>query len=352
MTLKNFYLNKNVFITGHTGFKGCWLALILKMLGAKVTGYSLEPPKDRNNLSKLVRLDNKIESYIADIRDYNSLKKSLETANPDIVFHLAAQPLVIDSYNDPISNYETNVMGTVHLLEVAKNLKSLKALVNVTTDKCYENKEWVWPYRENDELGGYDPYSASKSCSEIVTNSYRNSFYNTRDIGIATARAGNVIGGGDFAKDRIVPDIIKAIISKEAVVLRRPKFIRPWQYVLDVLYGYLILGMKLYENPQSYSEAFNFSPMENIGLNVEELTEQLILAMGDGEYIIDTKAGSFNETSVLTLDSSKARKKLNWLPQYNTNSMIQNTALWYKGFFKDQNISSLCDTEIKRFFKI
>ncbi|MDA0902621.1 MAG: CDP-glucose 4,6-dehydratase, partial [Proteobacteria bacterium] len=284
VSLQEFYKDKKVFVTGHTGFKGSWFSLLLKSLGSDVTGYALDPETTRDSLFRLAKIDGKIKSHIADIRNFNSLKEILEETKPDIIFHLAAQPLVRESYKYPIYNYETNVMGTVNLLEAAKDLKSLKALVNVTTDKCYENKEWQWPYRENDPLGGYDPYSASKACSEIVTNSYRKSFFEVKNIGLASARAGNVIGGGDFSKDRIIPDIVESIKNNQNVTLRNPNAVRPWQHVLDVLYGYLLLGQKLYENPKEFSESFNFSPIENKEVNVEEVVNSFISAIGSGSY--------------------------------------------------------------------
>ncbi len=349
--LQNFYKNKKVLITGHTGFKGSWLSLFLKELGAEVYGYALEPDKSRANLFSLAKIDDKIKSYIADISDIKSLEKVINKTKPQIIFHLAAQSLVRDSYNNPVDNYRTNVMGTVNLLEVAKNLKSLKAVINITTDKCYENNEWYWPYRENDKLGGHDPYSASKACSEIITDSYRKSFYTERRIGLASARAGNVIGGGDFSKDRIIPDIVESIKNKKTVILRNPKAVRPWQHVLDVLNGYLILGQKLYENPQEFSEAFNFSLMENQEINVEAIAQQFISVIGKGEYKIDKNKANLHEAQILKLDSSKALKKLNWKPKYKTQDAITNAALWYKSFLTSSNLDSLCQEDLNNFIR-
>jgi CDP-glucose 4,6-dehydratase len=347
--LKGFYKNKKVFITGHTGFKGSWLSLFLEYLGADVSGYALLPEGKRSNLYDLVGIDKIVRSNIADIRDIKLLREALNSAQPEIIFHLAAQPLVRDSYSDPVYNYETNVIGTVNLLEVAKTLKSVKAVVNITTDKCYENNEWYWSYRENDRLGGHDPYSASKACSEIVTNSYRQSFYNDLGIGLASARAGNVIGGGDFSKDRIIPDIISAICKNEEVTLRNPNAVRPWQHVLDVLNGYLLLGMKLYLEPKKYSESFNFSPLENQEVNVEAVVQQFISVMKQGSYRVDKSAANLHEAQMLKLDSSKAAKKLNWIPRYKAEKSIANTALWYKEFLDESDVITLCQRELEDF---
>jgi CDP-glucose 4,6-dehydratase len=352
ITLQDFYKDKKVFVTGHTGFKGSWLSLLLKELGADVTGYALSPEQDRENLFRLTKVEDKIESNISDIRDFKALKEALEKAEPDIILHLAAQPLVRDSYEDPIYNYETNVMGTVNLLEASKDLKSLKALVNITTDKCYENKEWLWPYRENDRLGGHDPYSASKACSEIVTNSYRKSFYIDRNIGLASARAGNVIGGGDFSKDRIIPDIVESIKHNKKVTLRHPKAVRPWQHVLDVLHGYLLLGQKLYDNPREFSESFNFSPVENKEVNVEEVVRNFISEIGSGSYKVDLDKADLHEAGILKLDSSKAIKKLGWMPKYKTGDSISKTAIWYKDYLGNSDMESLCQKDLNNFIKL
>ena len=352
MALLDKFKGAKVLVTGHTGFKGSWLSLLLKELGSEVVGYALAPEVNRDNLFKLAKIEDKIESHIADIRDFKSLKETLENAKPDIIFHLAAQPLVRDSYEDPIYNYETNVMGTVNLLEATKDLKSLKALVNITTDKCYENKEWLWSYREDDRLGGHDPYSASKACSEIVTNSYRKSFFIDKNIGLASARAGNVIGGGDFSKDRIIPDVVESIKNNQKVILRNPKAVRPWQHVLDVLHGYLLLGQKLYDNPKEFSESFNFSPVENKEVNVEEVVNNFISAIGNGSYEIDLDKANLHEATMLKLDSSKAFKRLNWTPKFKTTEAISKTALWYKDYLEKSDIKTLCQKDLNNFIKL
>jgi CDP-glucose 4,6-dehydratase len=351
-SLQDFYKNKKVFVTGHTGFKGSWLSLLLKELGSDVTGYALAPEINKDSLFRSSKIEDKIESHFADIRSFKSLKEVLDKSKPDMIFHLAAQPLVRDSYENPIYNYETNVIGTVNLLEVAKDLKSLKALVNITTDKCYENKEWAWPYREDDKLGGHDPYSASKACSEIVTNSYKKSFFEGRNIGLASARAGNVIGGGDFSKDRIIPDIIRSIKDNKKVILRNPNAVRPWQHVLDVLYGYLLLGERLYKNPKKFSESFNFSPLENKEIIVEEVTKEFISSIGKGSYEIDSSKENLHEAKMLKLDSSKAFRDLNWIPKFRTEEAISQTALWYKDYLEKKDIDLICQKELKNFIKL
>jgi CDP-glucose 4,6-dehydratase len=261
----NIYRNRKVLITGHTGFKGSWLCMLLHHSGAKVYGYALEPPTCPS-LYEVAKIDELVNSHIADIRDYQTLLKVFSEIQPEIVIHMAAQPLVRNSYKNPVETYAINVMGTVNLLEAVRHTKSVRAVINVTTDKCYENREWIWGYRENDTIGGYDPYSNSKGCSELVTSSFRNSFFNpaeygnTHQVALASARAGNVIGGGDWAEDRLIPDFIRAIEKNEKVIIRNPYAIRPWQHVLEPLSGYLMLGAKLYSEGIKYAEGWNFGP--------------------------------------------------------------------------------------------
>lgn len=348
----NFYKNKKILITGHTGFKGSWLCLLLNKLGASVIGYALAPEKNKESLFALANIDRKVDSHIADIRDYKKLDEVMQSSKPDIIFHLAAQPLVRDSYENPIYNYETNIMGSVNLLEASKGLESLKALVNITTDKCYENKEWIWPYREDDALGGHDPYSASKACSEIVTNSYKKSFFEKLNIGLASARAGNVIGGGDFSKDRIIPDIVRSIKNNQKVILRNPNAVRPWQHVLDVLYGYLLLGERLYKNPKEFSESFNFSPLENKEITVEEVAKKFISSIEKGSYEIDSSKANLHEATILKLDSSKSFRKLNWTPKFRAIEAISETAFWYKEYLKGSDMEELCQAEIQKYINL
>lgn len=345
--LKKFYHNKHVLVTGHTGFKGSWLALVLTKLGAKVTGYALNPPKNRTSLYNLLDLDKMIHSHYADIRDFNKLSAVILESKPDLVFHLAAQPLVRESYSAPVYNYETNIMGTVNLLEGLRlnflDNNNLRAVINITTDKCYANQEWLWPYREIDALGGYDPYSASKACSEIITNSYRKSFYSNLTIGLASARAGNVIGGGDFSEDRIIPDIINSIANNNSVVLRNPNAVRPWQHVFDVLNGYLILGQKVYQQPEHYSQAYNFSPDNSKVCTVKNITDKFICTMGYGSYEIDSNSATVHEAQMLQLDSSKAKKQLGWQAKLDVDQALEYTAGWYKKYLESKDTKRILD---------
>lgn len=337
------YRNKNVFITGHTGFKGSWLSYWLKELGANVTGYSLDPPSEPNHFN-LLNLD--IQSYINDIRDIETLSNAITKALPEIVFHLAAQPLVKDSYENPIVTYETNVLGTAYVLEACKKIKSVKAVVVITTDKCYENVEKNEGYKESDRLGGYDPYSSSKACAELVVSSFRNSFFNfnvyqkEHNTLIATARAGNIIGGGDWAKDRLIPDIIKATVNNKITHIRNPKYIRPWQYVLDPLSGYLLLGWRLLEGKREYAEAWNFGPNENDFKTVEELVKNAQKHWNSINYESPNTKVEFHETKVLKLDCSKAINNLMWQNITNFNQTIQNTINWYKNYYEKSVIDT------------
>lgn len=346
----NTYKNKKVFITGHTGFKGSWLALWLTLLGAKVKGYALEPYTDPSNFIA-INLDSKVESEIGDILDREKLNKSISDFKPDIIFHLAAQPLVRFSYLEPIKTYETNVIGTLNTLEAARKCSSVKAFVNITTDKCYENIEKNYAYKENDKMGGYDMYSSSKGCSEILSASYRNSFLKDEGFLLATARAGNVIGGGDWSTDRLVPDCIKAINKNEDIIIRSPQAIRPWQHVLEPLSGYLTLGEKLLEGKQEFADGFNFGPESNSVLTVKDIVKKIINYYGKGNVIIhpDTK---FHEANLLMLDITKAKTKLDWHPKYNANEAIEKTVLWYKNFYtEEKNILNFTINQINEYME-
>lgn len=345
----SFYKNKKVFITGHTGFKGGWLALWLSKLGAQVKGYALKPESEQSFFDS-VKLDQYIDSTIGDLRDYEFLQQDIYQFKPDICFHLAAQPLVRESYKDPIANYQTNVIGTVNVLEALRGVDSLKSVVNITTDKCYENKEWFYPYRENDMLGGYDPYSASKACSEIVTKSYYQAFFSNKKVAVATARAGNVIGGGDFSIDRIVPDIISSIYLNKELVLRNPKAVRPWQHVLDVLYGYLLLGIKVHDKTFFGFDSFNFSSSKDSTIEVEDVVTKFINVLGKGKYKTDS-FGQPHEANVLELDSSKAQKILRWSSQYDVDSMIKETVEWYDMFYKKEDMAAFSLKQVDNYFK-
>jgi CDP-glucose 4,6-dehydratase len=343
----NIYNGKTVFITGHTGFKGSWLSLWLTKLGAKVVGYALEPPTKPNHFD-LLNLD--IISIIGDIRDKDKLNSVIKEYKPEIVFHLASQPLVRYSYNNPLETFEINVIGTINLFEACKNVDSIRAIINVTSDKCYENREWFWGYRESDPLGGYDPYSASKACSEIVTSCYRKSFFNLEDYGekhnilLASVRAGNVIGGGDWREDRLIPDIVRSVIKKEKLKIRNPKATRPWQHVLEALSGYLILGQKLLEGRKDFADAWNFGPNEDNHIDVETVVREVKNRWSNFEYEIDS-TNHPHEAKLLKLDSSKARNLLRWRPVWNFEKTIDVTVNWYREYYENGNICSFRDLE-------
>jgi len=351
----NVYEGKKVLVTGHTGFKGSWLVVLLKELGAEVIGISLEPNTSPNLFDSL-KLSTKMKSYIQDIRKFNSIKEILEKEKPEIVFHLAAQPIVRESYENPTYTYETNVIGTANILEAIRKTDSVKAVVMITTDKVYKDKKWVWPYRENDELGGYDPYSSSKACAEIIINSYIQSFFNTEDYGIkhkvlvASARAGNVIGGGDWSRDRLIPDIVRAIYEKnEKVVLRNPSHVRPWQNIFDCLFGYLLLGKMLDLGKKEFVGSWNFSPNDEAFINVEELVKKGIGVLGCGEYVVKKDEGK-HETEILKLDSTKAKNFLKWRPALNIDESLRFTFDWYRNYYKrEADIYACTLTQIQEY---
>ncbi len=338
LDLKAFYQNKRVLITGHTGFKGSWLTLWLVNLKAQVIGYSLEPPT-QPNLFEVLNLREQIIHILGDVRDGEKLKEAIKEHKPEIVFHLAAQPLVRYSYKHPKLTVETNVMGTVNLLEAVKSSESVRVVVVITTDKCYENKEWYYGYREIDPLGGYDPYSSSKACAELVGKAYRNSFFNPKDYGkthwvsLATCRAGNVIGGGDWQVDRLIPDCVKALSKGEVIKIRNPYAIRPWQHVFEPLYGYLLLGKKMWEEPTKYCEAWNFGPFERDLARVKDVVERVIELWGDGAYKVE-KDNTYHEARILRLDISKAMMKLGWCPKWDLFTALNRTVKWYKLFYE------------------
>lgn len=330
----NIYNGKRVFITGHSGFKGSWLTLWLLSLGAKVCGYSLEPNTHPSMFEEL-RIYGFCNSEYGNILNSAHLEEVMKQFNPDIVFHLAAQPLVRLSYKEPKLTYETNVMGTLNVLEVARKCKSVKAFVNVTTDKCYENNEINRGYKEDDAMGGYDMYSSSKGCAEILSSSFRRSFLQEKEsYALATARAGNVIGGGDWAEDRLVPDCIRYINSGEKIEIRNPLATRPWQHVLEPLSGYLLLGQKLLEDGEKYAEAFNFGPDEESVLTVSEVAQKVCECYGSGEVVVHKK-DDLHEANLLMLNIEKAKNILGWIPTYNADEAIQKTIEWYKHFYKN-----------------
>ncbi len=347
--------NRKVLVTGHTGFKGSWLCLLLHKLGADVYGYALDPPTNPS-LFKEAKIEKLITSFIHDIRDYENLCEVVQKIQPEIVIHMAAQALVRESYKFPVETFSVNVMGTVNLLEACRNSTSVKSIVNVTTDKCYENREWHWGYRENEPMGGYDPYSSSKGCSEFVTSSYRNSYFNPKDysmhgVAIATARAGNVIGGGDWADDRLIPDFIRAITQGEEVKIRSPYAIRPWQHVLEPLTGYLNLAAKLFSEGSAYAEAWNFGPEDNDARNVEWITRTICKLWGDkASFSIDNNPQP-HEANYLKLDCSKAKTELNWISKWNIETTLKSIVDWNKGFLNGDNMRILTEQQIEKYFK-
>ena len=342
------YKNRKVLITGHTGFKGSWLAFWLTQMGADVLGYALKPDTRPNHYSML---DLSIESVIGNIRDIANLTRVFDRFQPEIIFHLAAQALVRRSYDDPAETFETNVMGTVNIFEACRRTSSVRAVINVTSDKCYENREWLWGYRENDPMGGYDPYSASKGCAELVTSAYRNSFFNLAAYGrkhntlLASVRAGNVIGGGDWAIDRIVPDMMKTVSQGEMLYVRDPSATRPWQHVLDSLSGYLLLGQKLLEGKKEFSEAWNFGPTDDGAVSVEQMVKQMRKIWNKIDYRIKRDKNNPHEAGLLKLDCSKAQMKLNWKGVWDSRTTFVKTAKWYQRYYENQQI--VTDTQLK-----
>ncbi len=349
----NIYAGKRVFITGHTGFKGSWLCLWLHALGAEVTGYALEPPTDPS-LFESTRIEELITSIHGDVRDLDGLQRAMAKAKPEIVIHMAAQPLVRDSYKEPVETYDINVMGTVHLLEAVRGCHGVRAVINVTTDKCYDNREWVWGYRENEPMGGYDPYSNSKACSELVTAAYRNSFFNPEKytehgVAVASARAGNVIGGGDWAQDRLVPDCVRALLNNKPIIIRYPNAIRPWQHVLDPLYGYLFLAMKLHETGTPFAQAWNFGPHGSDARPVEWIVQEICALWGNGaSYHVD-RGSHPHEANYLKLDCSKAKAELHWQPKWPLDTALKKTINWTKAYQQGQDMAQVCLQQIKEY---
>lgn len=352
--MKGFWKGKKVFLTGHTGFKGSWLSMWLSMLGAKVKGYALEPPTEPS-LFELCKVKELLaQSVIGDIRDLDTLKREMLGFQPEIVIHMAAQPLVRESYSIPVDTYSTNVMGTVNLLEAVRVTKSVKAVVNVTTDKCYENKEWVWGYREGETLGGYDPYSSSKACAELVTDAYKNSYFPAKNyalhgVAIATARAGNVIGGGDWAKDRLIPDCIQSLLVGEPIYIRNPYSIRPWQHVLEPLSGYLMLAQKLFEYGTEYEGAWNFGPNDQDARSVEWIVHNLCDKWkGSQGYVVD-KGDHPHEAAYLKLDCSKAKMKLGWSPRWELEMALDNIITWTEAFVSGSDLRRVSFNQIQKY---
>jgi len=348
--LKITYSGKRVFVTGHTGFKGSWLIKILNDFGAIVKGYALAPDNETNLYSE-IKGDNLCESVFADLRNREALKTAVIDFQPDYVFHLAAQPLVRLSYQIPSETFEVNAIGTANLLDAIRLLDKKCNVILITTDKVYHNNEWEYPYRENDRLGGYDPYSASKACCELVIDSYRNSFFNVEKYdlhkkAIGVGRAGNVIGGGDWSKDRLIPDIVKALSENQDIVIRNPKSIRPWQHVIEPLFGYLELGVKLNSNPIKYSQAYNFGPNTNDAFSVEEMVVKSINNWESGKYKIEVNNNNPHEAGLLKLDISKAVNELNWRPILSAQTAVERTINWYKNYYKNIPSANLMESDI------
>lgn len=344
----NFYKGKNVLVTGHTGFKGTWLCEILAKSGAIVTGYSLTPPTEPN-LFDICNMKDKINSVIGDIRDLKKLKNVFVKIQPEIVFHLAAQPIVRDSYKNPVYTYETNVMGTVNILECVRENKCVKSFLNVTTDKVYHNNEWEWGYRENEPLDGFDPYSNSKSCSELVTHSYKNSFFLDGRVAISTARAGNVIGGGDFANDRIIPDCVRAAEKKENIVVRNPHSTRPYQHVLEPLYAYLMIAQKQYEDLK-YADYYNVGPDESDCITTGNLVDLFCSKWGENITWENKCVYGPHEANFLKLDCSKIKTVFGWKPRWNVEKAIEKTVEWSKCYFNNGDINKCMNEQIEEFF--
>jgi CDP-glucose 4,6-dehydratase len=352
---QEFWRNKRVLVTGHTGFKGSWLVLWLQSLGAHVSGYSVDVPTNPS-LFEAAHVENGMRSHLGDVRDLDSLCRIMEDEKPEVVFHLAAQPLVRYSYKNPVETYGTNVMGTVHVLESVRLAKSVRAVIVVTSDKSYENREWVWGYRESDPMGGVDPYSSSKGCAELVTAAYRRSFFDAshavnREIGIASVRAGNVIGGGDWAEDRLIPDSIRAFQAGHPVVIRNPLAIRPWQHVLEPLSGYLALAQNLYQDPARWSESWNFGPHDQDARPVEWLVSRICDLWGNGAaWELDGQAHP-HEAHYLKLDISKAMLQLGWKPRWSLDQALQYTVAWYRAWQTGADVRKIVWSQIETFSK-
>lgn len=346
---RGFWKDKRVFLTGHTGFKGSWLSIWLKSMGAEVKGYSLEPNTFPNLFSE-AKVSQGMDSEIGDIRNLEQISTSMSSFDPDVLIHMAAQPLVRLSYVEPIDTYTTNVIGTVNVLEAARYCENLKAIVSVTTDKCYENREWDWGYRENEPMGGHDPYSSSKGCAELVTSAYRRSFFNTdQTAALASARAGNVIGGGDWSEDRLLPDILRAFEKSKPVVIRNPLSTRPWQHVLEPLSAYLFLAESLYKEGQRFAEGWNFGPKDEDCKSVQWILENIKTVWGAGaSWQMDEKSNP-HEANFLKLDCSKAKSKLKWVPKWNLEETLERIVHWHRKFMEGASIEEECLKEINQY---
>lgn len=340
-----FWKGKRVFLTGHTGFKGSWLSLWLQSMGADLYGFALNPPTTPALFNE-ARVGDGMQSKIGDIRDYDSVLTAMRAFKPDVIIHMAAQPLVRYSYQFPVETYATNVMGTVHVLEAARQVGTAQAIVNVTTDKCYENNEWVWGYREVEPMGGYDPYSNSKGCSELATSAYRRSFFQQGEIALASARAGNVIGGGDWATDRLVPDILRAFENSGTVIIRNPQAIRPWQHVLEPLSGYLMLAERLFSGGQAFAEGWNFGPDDEDARTVQWIVEHMVNTWGDEVCWRLDGTKHPHEANYLKLDISKAKAGLGWKPRWSLAKALDSIADWHRHWLAKDDVQEKCLQQI------
>ena len=347
----SLYSGKRVFITGHSGFKGTWLVFLLKEIGADVKGYALEPENTPNHFDSL-HLKDSIDNVIGDVRDLPALSKAIQDFKPEFVFHLAAQALVKKSYNNPVNTFDTNIMGSINLLEAVRKCDSIRSLIYITSDKCYENVEWTWGYRENDKLGGHDPYSASKGAAELVFSAYAHSYFLSRkNFGAATVRAGNVIGGGDWAADRIIPDCIRAIESNAPIRLRYPNATRPWQHVLEPINGYLLLGARLYSNPKLFEGSWNFGPASSQIRTVEQVAKRIVQHIGKGTIEIESIIEKQYEANLLQLNCDKAEQLLGWSPRWDVEKTLTITAEWYKVFMSGGNIELITKEQLYDYYK-
>ena len=347
-----FWRGKQVFLTGHTGFKGSWLSLWLQSMGAQVHGLALKPPTAPNLFTEARVAQGMASHTLGDIRNLATVQQTMQSCKPSIVIHMAAQPLVRLSYTEPVETYATNVMGTVHVLEAARHCPSVKAVVVVTTDKCYDNKEWVWGYREDEPVGGHDPYSNSKGCAELVTSAYRNSFMQSAGIPVASARAGNVIGGGDWAADRLVPDILRAFEQQKPVIIRNPHACRPWQHVLEPLLGYMMLAEQLYTQGQAFAEGWNFGPTEDDTRSVQWIVEQMVNNWGQGASWQQDGGVHPHEANYLKLDISKAKSRLGWRPRWSLALALEHICNWHRAWRAQEDMHQLCLFQIRQYNEI